>query len=400
MTFTVVSSAAVPASTLFQIVASGMCVVHDSVSLQLRKQSQSQRASRSPRRQETLSLDTRLSTLGPGAILFARSTHNDPSSPESRCGFTKETLSLGETGDTIDEQTNPRTEYVVADSPLVTTLALELPPARRFLADVMLGRHGLETARSAIAAHQKWRGSTGAEASLRLAVTSVSKSSTLVPSSVRTGLTASRLSSGTSPQSMFPSLSPAKPRMDLVQFLQGRELMKNPDNSSPRDRPVSRVLTAMEPSRVVSFPSLQVNRSPGCLPSGSFAVGGSNSSRVLARIPDSVFPRDNTPAQGNEPFESRAEVTSRRENEQLRKEQTTVTLLSRYSHHSGRHKQTSDEHDKRHRHGRPPPKQVSTRTHFADVFSASPPRMRLLSDHEQKKSALVRRLLHVKPESQ
>lgn len=198
MTIAVVSGAGTSASTLFQIVASGMCVVHDSVSLQLRKMSEAQRAARSQRRQETLSLDMRLASLGPGAILVAHGAPMNESSglTDSRRRSAKETLDVNERNDVGDQPACSTTEYVVADSPLVTTLVLELPPAKCFLVDVMLGRHGLDSVRSAVIAQRRWRSTTSAEVSLRLAVSSVSKSPTLMPSPTRTGLAATRQASG------------------------------------------------------------------------------------------------------------------------------------------------------------------------------------------------------------
>lgn len=189
-----------------------------------------------------------------------------------------------------------------------------------------------------------------------------------------------------------------------MQFLQQRELPNDSGSSSPRVRlsttDTSRVITAYGSPREVCFPSLEPRRPPVCQPSGSFALNAddlSTQDKVDPRFPDQAQPQDSLSTPDICAYESRAEITTRLEKEQLRKEQTTVTLLSKHAFHWDWHKQSSGDREKRHRHGRPPSKQASTRAHFTDVFTTSPPRTGVQSDHERKKSALVRRLLHVSP---
>lgn len=270
------------------------------------------------------------------------------------------------------------------------TYELRLNSSKLYLIDAIFGRGGLEQVRAAVAAQQRWRSSCSASSSVRLAMSSVSKTSRL-PSPMKVHLRSQRAATEPSSSISFPPISSPR-RMELVQFLQSRDLksttftgitdMRSASPLSPRE-----LLVASPPAP--SSPPRQ-------LPIGSFPSSLSLNQSNIDQWDCQMDPGHTTPASMTSgEAQARKSREVRLQNTELRK--VEAALLAAPPVDVALYKQWESDRNKRVRHGRPPSKQTNSRKDFSVAFRPVAPNVSLQDNHERKKNALVRRFRNTKP---
>lgn len=385
-------------SGFLHIIESGLSIVHDRVTLQKRADKRPE-VNKSPIR---LTVDTRVASLGPGAILFT--DKQEESTAETSAS--RRASSKPQTITTISIVDECASGYVTADSPVVHTFSLQLFPRSKHLnqtsrspelfAMVVLGKHGLQAIKTHISEHQSWRtnnttcASRVVEASLpRESVTSQSNSKVKIKL-----------------QHAPDAISSSHP-LDLAYFLKDRQLVSPEDQVSPfgkiaqSDKMIVLQLgprafnqsSAPTSSRAVHVPLGSFGKPPGGEGNKTFTFPALNFSskksdpNVLPQLASSPPPASKEPA---------TPATCPSLKEQLRKEERVLeALLSPSKASIGIKSAMALEKQQRRRHGRPPPKIIENRGKFLDEHALSPI-VNLQQEHDRKKSGLCRRLLHLK----
>jgi hypothetical protein len=373
------------------VIQEGECVVHDAVVL---KQKSSETTRLSPTK---LSLDTRVSTVGPGAILFA----DRPDVPLPIDIRRASTRSVDIAEMPAPPEAPKTTQYVVVDSPTVTTFSVQLFRRRTLamqrqpdlLAVFLLGKSGLQVIRDTVEMQVKWRADTVAQTG-RLVAHSFSQSGDRVVEFAmnRVDVEADERLRKTKP-TMHKDIAKALLRYDAG--CDSPRKMGSPHKltpPSPRQHRDASLMTPSQPVTIGSFSPIRktpphqpllireraspVLSSPILLPSLTSATVGSGS----------VSPQP-----------PRCEALNSGgcdRDEQLRKEERVLLALAKPSPRQD--VLTKAQHQQiRRRHGRPPPKRVENSSGFFDEHAVTP-KAQIRTEHERKKAGLCRRLLHVK----
>lgn len=369
-------------SGVLHIIESGFAIVHDHVTLQKRAERRAE-SRQSPSR---VSIDTRLVSLGPGALLFTES-QGDKASARA----TQHTGAARGRSSTEREE-----ECTLADSPVVHTFSVQLFPHKHLnhvnqasshsselFASAVLGRGGLQAVQQRIREHRAWRTSNTVYTSRTLEASLPRESPAISTVKQRLVLTPNA------------SVAESPMQLDLTRFLKDRQLhgpesqpLLVPGRPSPTPH-----TNQWSPRALIQSGSSLVSPKPH-VPMGSFAAQQTRGVSVSS-------PRSNEPSSSlpqltaSPPLASKESgaPSTRSLKEQLRKEELVLQALS--SPPTAKRGPHESEKQLRRRHGRPPPRRIENRGLFIDehAFTAV---TTLQQQHDRKKSGLCRRLLHLK----
>lgn len=388
-------SGSISQSGFLHIIESGLSIVHDRVTLQKRADKRLE-LNKSPTR---LAVDTRVASLGPGAILFTEKREESAAESSTRRASSKPQATT--TTSIIDECAN---EYVTADSPVVHTFSLQLFPRSKhtnqgsrsaeLFTMVVLGKHGLQAIKTHITEHQSWRANNMTCAS-RVVESSMPRESVNSQSNCKVKIKLQQA----------PDTIPGSHPLDLAYFLKDRQLVSPEDQvlSFGKSAQSDKMIMLQLGPRAIAKSSAPNSPRTAHVPLGSFGKPPVESTKMFPFPALDVSSKKNDPSclpqLPSSPLPSKgptAPAACSSLKDQLRKEELVLEALSSPPKATLENLSTTAlEKQQRRRHGRPPPKIVENRSKFLDEHALSSI-VNLHQEHDRKKSGLCRRLLHLK----
>lgn len=381
-------------SGFLHIIESGLSIVHDRITLQKRADKRLE-LNKSPTR---LAVDTRVASLGPGAILFTEKREESVAESSTRRASPKPQVTT--TTSIIDEYAN---EYVTADSPVVHTFSLQLfprskhtnqgPRSAELFAMVVLGKHGMQAIKMHITEHQSWRANNMTCAS-RVVESSMPRESVNPQNNSKVKIKLQQA----------PDAIPGSHPLDLAYFLKDRQLVNPEDQvlSFGKSAQSDKVIMFQLSPRSIAKSSAPNSPRTVHVPLGSFGKPPVEATKTFPFPALDFSPKKNDPSclpqlpSSPPPSKGPTAPACSSLKDQLRKEELVLEALSSPSKATLENLSTTAlEKQQRRRHGRPPPKIVENRGKFLDEHALSSI-VNLQQEHDRKKSGLCRRLLHLK----